>query len=502
MVMLIGRRANAQFVAACCARCGRYGVLPGMSLAHARALVPTSSDHALTVEPYEPARDDAALQALAHWAIRFTPIVAPDPPDGLLLDVTGCERLYGGEAALLDHLVEAFARLRLGVRLACASTIGCAWAVARYGESRCVIVAPGGEGDAIGPLPIESLRLDEEIGHGLHEVNVDRVDQVLAIPRPELAARFDPLLLRRVDQALGRVEEVIEPVRLREPVVIERECAGPVRNLEAILIASREMIEEFACELHRREIGATQLRQVLKRSDLPPLSLDVRLSHPSRDASHLWSLLRPKVETANMGFGIEALTLRAVRTQPVAHRQTASSFAPASDHDVSRDQAAGMLIDTLTQRLGGDRTLMLAVRESYRPERVAERTPAMGGDAQRAAGAACVDADRPSILLARPECIEVMAMTPDGPPIWMRWRGIGHALISAHGPERLSGEWWRWLTHRCDDRRTRDYFRVQDETGRWWWVYRASAGDRDASSSAPSTGRSVSGEWFVHGIWA
>jgi protein ImuB len=488
MVMLTAQKANAQIVAACCARCARHGVLRGMSVAHARALVPTESEDALVVEPYEPARDETALEAMANWAIRFTPIVAADPPDGLLLDVTGCERLYGSEPAILNQLAFAFSRLRLRARLACASTIGCAWAVARYGDREHTVIPDGDERDAIDPLPTESLRLDEEICHGLHEVNIDRVDQLLTIPRLELAARFDPLLLRRMDQALGRINEVIEPIRPREPVIVQRAFQGPVKNLEAILIASFELLTELADELLHREIGVTQLRCIFKRSDLPSLALDVRLSHPSRYAKHLWSLLKPKAETANIGFGIEELTLRAIHTERITHQQTASSFAPASHDDRLRDRAAGMLIDTLSQWLGSDCVLMVQVCESHRPERVTERTPAMGAHARGESRAALVEVDRPSILLAQPERIEVMAMTPDGPPIWMRWRGVTRSLIIAHGPERIAGEWWHGLTRSRNDRRTRDYFKVQDETGRWWWMFRNTAGTGDS--------------WFLHGIWA
>ncbi len=502
-MLLIGRKANAQIITTCCERSRACGVLPGMTLAHARALVPNGSNAEVLTPPHEPAQDITALKALAHWAIRFSPLVTPDPPDGLLLNVTGCARLYGSEPRLLKLLHTAFTRLRFRVRLACAPTIGGARAVARYGEQPNAIIQPGEERDALGPLPIECLRLDPEIIRGLHEVNIDRVDHLLAIPRRELTARFDRHLLRRLDQALGRVTEIIEPIRPPEPMIVERVFDGPVRKLEAILLAARELIDALSRCLLEDEAGAMHLRLTLKRSDVSPLALELRLSHPSRDAKHLWSLLGPKVENANLGFGVEEITLRVLQSRRLEHDQTESPCGSNVQQIKQLNHAAGTLIDTLSHRLGPDRTLILRASESHRPERVAERRTAMDGGMQAPAMGELTPDDRPSILLAQPERIDVMAMTPDGPPYWLRWRGIAHELMSAHGPQRIAGEWWRALVRSGEDRATRDYYRVQDGNGRWLWIYRSVRTNRKAASGGSSGGSSgaASGGWFLHGFW-
>jgi protein ImuB len=468
-----------QLVACCCPRAASRGVMPGMPLAEATSLL---AGMATMEAPWEPRRDAAALAALASWSIRFSPLAAPDPPDGLLLDVTGCRRLYPDERRLLNRVGNSLEQLGIRSRLAVAGTIGAAWALARFGAQERSVIEAGGERSAIEPLPIEALRLDPATVEALREVNIDRVGQLLAIPRLELAARFDERLLQRLDQAIGDRPEVIDPVRPGEPIVAERAFDGAVADLEPLLVAARELVDAASAALERVESGATWLVFTMVRLDASPVHAALRLCRPSREARHLWSLLRPRLEQMNLGCGVERIELCVRAARRLAHRQIEHTLAAGRSDAVAADRASGELIDTLTHRLGPERALRIRVVESHRPERVTQCVPAMDAATAASGPAAIAADDRPSRLLARPEPVEVMAMTPEGPPISIRRGGARRDIIAAHGPQRVSGEWW----NSGADQATRDYFKVQDSGGRWLWIFRE-----------PESRR-----WFVHGEWA
>src|SRR5205085_1264676 len=125
---------------------------PGMPLADARAMYP-----AIAVADADEAADRRLLAAIADWCDRYTPLVGLDPPDGLMLDISGCAHLFGGEKALAHDLVRRLERQGLQARAAVADTVGGAWGVARYGEQ--TIIASGETLHAIAPLPLAALRL-------------------------------------------------------------------------------------------------------------------------------------------------------------------------------------------------------------------------------------------------------------------------------------------------------------------------------------------------------
>ncbi len=509
-----------------------------MSVAHARALL---AEGAVRVEPYAPHREAAALCAMAGWARRFSPIVATDPPDGLLLDITGCQRLFGGERRLVDTVAEAVERLGFRTRAALASTFGCARAVARFGRHERSVVPAGAESEVLAGLPVEALRLDEGTAGALFEVGIERIGHVFGLPRAELAERFGADLLLRLDQATGEAAEAIDPLHVVDPPSVARTLAGPTTRLETIMLVVRELVSELAQQLQQCESGARRIDLELGRIDAAPVRRTVRLSRPSRDCKHLWSLLRPKVESAHLGFGVERVVLAAPRIGRLRHEQVERWLEQDGALETTLDRDFGELLDTLSGRLGSDRVTRVEPAETHIPERAflhrpvrsccitgpsardrASRLAGKEGEAGDAPAASSMQpdaasgprsrskpgsgyatasretarrqvsparvtgADRPSLLLARPEPIEAMAVTPDGPPSWLRWRGCEHTIVASFGPERVGEEWWRG---RSDEGATRDYFKVQDERGRWLWVHRA-------RSSPGATSR-----WFVHGEW-
>ncbi len=506
-------------VARCCERAAADGVHAGMTLTHARALIAEGAGGAEGaegaegagaphVEPVDAARELRALKRLATWALRFSPIVAVDPPDGLLMDIAGCERLFHGERRLVNLVGNSVAGFGVRGRVATAETYGGAWAVARFGDAERTVVAAGSIRSALASLPIEGLRLEPAACDALHEVGIVTIDEILTLPRLELATRFEPDVLLRIDQALGEAFETIEPVRRIGIPRVERSFDGPVRALEGIMQTVQDLVDGLVRELAQRESGATALELTLVRANSASVRETLALSRPSRSARHLWSLLRPRVERINLGFGIESITLAAPRVGRLRHAQSQrwcsgdAAGSPGAD-----DRSLGELLDVLAGRIGREATVRAELVESHVPERAfrvcaaVEAGPLRRDRAgTRERGAACTASERPSILLDPSEPIDVIALVPDGPPSRLRWRNETLRVTASFGPERIEGEWWgesdEATERRSDEGETlasvatcasaRDYFRIQDEKGRWLWIYRALE----------------SGRWFLHGEWA
>ena len=467
-----------QVVAACCEHASEVGVRVGMPMAQARALFATPR---VRIETHDPSADAAALHNLAVWAQRFSPVVAIDEPDGLLLNVTGCARVWGGEDRLLIAAVDALERLGFTARAVIAPTLGSAWAVSRFGSERTCIVPADGIRDAVALLPIAALRVNGAVATQLGDVGIECVGDLLALPRSTLPARFGSELLLRLDQALGQAIETVDPVRPVPPTTVERVFDGPTDRVEAIELTVRELLGEVTGELERRSCGVRRLDVELARSDLGPERLSITLGRPSRDAKHLWQLLRPKLERAHLGFGIEAVRVCACVVGKIRYEQAECAGVAGDASAAEIERSCGELLDTLRNRLGEGRVLRASLCESRLPERAFEMRDASDTDS---VPAGVMTSDRPSVLFDRPWPVQVIALTPDGPVHRLTWCGKEHGVTACVGPERIGGEWWR--VHPAQPDRTRDYFAVRDERGRWLWL-----------------GRGVeSGRWFVHGVWA
>lgn len=455
-----------------------------MSLTHARALL----DIAPQVHAHEPAREAAALIALVHWANRLAPIVEPDPPDGLLMDLTGCTRLYRGDRRMMRTITGSIERLGFTLRSALAPTVGGAWALARFGDADRVIVPAEHLAEAVAPLPIAALRIDEPTRAALHEVAVDRIGDVWKLPRQQLAARFGSPLLQRLDQLLHGDREPLHSAPPRVAPVAQRIFPSPVVQADALAITVSELLAELAGLLRAQRIGVDELVLQLDRYAAPPVEHTLTLSHPTADADHLWRLLRDPLERMNMGDGVEAVRLTTRRTRLMPHDQgplwtTDASGVRGGDESLSR------FIDRLAARLGADRVCRFDAVETYAPHAAFVRRlwhePAPPGSLT----AAILDQDRPSILFDPPRPIRVAMLAPDGPVMWLNSVEADQAepsrIVTTVGPLRLAGRWWL-LPDPSIAPPTRDYFKLQDEAGRWWWVFRQLETNR----------------WFLHGQWA
>lgn len=446
-----------------------------MPAAQARALFEPGG---VRIEAHDAEADARSLGALAEWATRFSPLVQLDRPDGLLLDITGCGRVFGGESPLAQNVSASLRRLGIDARVAIAPTFASAWAFARYGQQPTLVVPAASLRALLAPLPIAGLGVESDGVAALAPLGIKRIEHLLDLPRSTLPARFGYDLLLRLDQALGHALEPFEPIRASEPVAVEREFAGPTDRIEAVEAAVRELIGAVASQLQQREVGAQAVKAVLVRADLPPETLEVRMGRPSRDPEHLWKLLAPKLERAHLGFGVEAVHVEAVSLARVRHTQALSITGTTMQCSADAERAADELFDTLTNRFGPSRVLRASLVASHLPERACELCPCETAQPRRSFQPAA--SDRPTLLFDRPEAADVVALTPDGPVHSVRWRQRAHTIVSCIGPERIGSEWWR------SKGSTRDYFRVQTDAGRWLWLARALEVNR----------------WFVHGIWA
>ncbi|TIP26225.1 MAG: DNA polymerase Y family protein [Mesorhizobium sp.] len=475
-LVLVGRDGRRRVVLATDVAAQTAGLRIGMPASKAQAFVP-----GLIVHDAEPEADVEALERLALWALRrYAPIVAADPPDGIVIDTTGADHLHGGEAAMLGEMVQRLAAARITARAAVADSWGAAHALARFGARATTVVPAGKTAQAILPLPIAALRLPAVTIDSLRRLGFETIADLAGTPRASLALRFGPEPGRRLDQAFGRVSEPIEPIRPQEIVEVRRNFAEPIGAAETIARYTGKLVMELCAELETRGLGARRLDLLFFRVDNRIEAIRAGTATPVRDAKRLTRLLTDRIETIDPGFGIELMRLAASIAEPLQAKQTISSLAEAPEPDVSD------VIDILANRVGEDRLYRFAPVQSDVPERSVQRIAPMAPDAGEGWPGHW---PRPSRLLPRPEPIETVALLPDHPPVTFTWRGVRRRVKRADGPERVFGEWWK---RDAELAAVRDYFQVEDENGERYWVYRAGDGQDAATGSH---------KWFMHGIF-
>ena len=462
-----GRRLVLAAVDAAAAAAGLH---PGMALAHAQAMAP-----GLHVADADPQGDAAARARLAAWCLRLSPLCAPDT-DGLWIDATGCTHLQGGERAMLDTVLARLAADGIAARAAIADTPGAAHALARHGPDAVTVAPPGGAAAAIAPLPAAALRLDDDAT--LRRLGLDTVGALMALPRGPLARRFGAGLLLRLDQALGRVAEPINPIA--PPGIPQARMAfpEPLLTAESFVAVIGRLVPRVCTALEQAGQGARHLDLRFERVDGTVQAVRVGTARPSRDARHLGRLLEEQVETVDPGLGVDAVHLLASFAEPLAYAQVANLAAEAE-----ADMA--MLVDRLTNRLGPGRVWRAAPVQSDVPERSVRRLAAVSPPGK----AAWPSWPRPARLLHPPQPVQTLSTLPDEPPAAFIWRRCRHRVRRADGPERIAGEWWRRDTEMGA---VRDYWQVEDEGGRRFWLYRRGDGQDPATGDL---------RWFVHGVF-
>jgi protein ImuB len=509
------------------------GLAPGMPLADALSFQP-----ALATLAAEPEADAAALNRLAEWCGRYSPWTAPNgaPGDagGVKIEITGCAHLWGDEAALAADLARRLARQGIGHRIAIAGTLGAAWALARFaaGAGTPALPGPSEERAALAPLPVEALRLDPITAAGLRRVGLRRIGELTAMPRDALARRFGESVARRLDQALGDLPEPLSPLSEAPVRRVRISFAEPIADPADLLRAAERLTQDLVARLAHEGLGARRLGLAFHRIDGRVEHIRLSTARPSRDPRHLAGLFAAQFETVDPGSGVEDMILAVFAAEELPPEQigfsngieaTAGGIAP--------------LLDRIGARLGLAALSHIEPRGSHLPERASICAPvgAEGSDKSfvipgRAKGASPESMNtgfwnmdsglapawrpgmtgnkvegnvppRPVRLFAPPEPIEAFWLLPDDPPFRFTWRRRPHRVRRADGPERIAEEWWTAagsapaFSPRFSPGAVRDYYRVEDEAGRRFWLVRAGLPGLNANWDPPP-------RWFVHGVFA
>ena len=468
----VGRREE---VVAACDGARALGVHPGMAATHARALV---SD--LDFRPAEPQADAALLDRLALLAVRrWSPIAAVCPSDGLWIDLAGCEHLHGGEERFCRRLLAFCRRAGFTARVAVADTPGAAYALARYGRGDLIRAEPGATASALAPLPIVALRLAPSALSAARRFGFETVADLLPVARGPLARRLGLPAITRLDQALGAVAEPITPREDAEVPRVERRLLEPIGTAEAIEQVMGDLLRDLAGVLQERGLGARALRLTGLRVDGTEQVVAVGTSRPTREVPHLLRLLKLKIERIDPGMGLEQFWLVAPHTEPL---DAVDLGAVLAGETLVRDPAR--LVDVIAGRIGPRAVFRVAPVESHVPERAVARS-----DPNETPGR-WPKWPRPIRLFARPEPLaRVMALMPDQPPRRFEWRGKTYKIVAGDGPERVHGEWWR---REAEVWAVRDYYRVEDEEGGRYWVFRRGDGFEEDTGDL---------SWWMHGVF-
>jgi len=510
---LIAKRDNTLRLEALDAAALALGLEIGLPLAAARARAPE-----LTVRDADPVADQAVLAAIGEACRRYTPALSLDPPNGVHLDLTGAAPLFGGESALIVDLAARLQRQGFTVRTGVADTLGLAWALARYGDpSRPV---------AVEALPVAALGLDADSVGVLHRLGLRRVGQILAMPRPALARRLGEGLLHRLDETLGFRGAAVALVPEPEPFYVQHRLAEPIALEHQVLRLVAWLAEQLAERLDRRRVGGRTFALELFRVDGVRKRLLVQAGRPLRDPRRITALFVERLAGLNEGleadFGFDLLRLSADGAEPLG-AGTGDLLGGVDDGDLVA------LIDRLSVRHGPAAVRRLAPDAQSRIPEQAVKSVALTDKAADAWGEETPAVYngvllRPATLFAPPQPIEVIAGVPEDPPERFSWRRLSHRVVRAEGPERIAWEWWRGkeperaaaeddrtppaalppspandgrLTdgllgspQSAPDRAFRDYYRVEDDQGRRFWVFREGA-------FAPG----VRPRWFLHGLF-
>jgi protein ImuB len=466
------------------------GLSPGMPLADALSFLP-----GLATALARPAEDAAALRRLAEWCGRYSPWTAPDGTDGVRIEITGSAHLWGGERALAADLAARLDRRGIASRIVIADTLGAAWAMARFAEASdsVVILTPGELRAALASLPVEALRLDPTAAQGLRRVGLKRVGDLYAMPRDALARRFGETVARLLDQALDEMPEPLSPLGEVPSRRVRLSFAEPITELADLMLATERLAADLVLRLAQEGTGARRLDLAFHRVDGRVERISLGTARPSRDPRHIAMLFKEKLDTIDPGLGVEDMILAAYAVEPLSAEQIGLPGQTASQET----SGIAPLLDRLGNRLGLAAISRLEPRESHIPERASVRVPAARphpspppwtqgreGPAQREGGG------RPIRLFDPPEPVEAFWLLPDDPPFRFMWRRRRHRVTRADGPERIAEEWWRPGASGEVDA-IRDYYRVEDEEGRRFWLFRAGlhGGDRKP-------------RWFVHGVFS
>lgn len=482
--MLVEKAKGALAVAALNAAAAGLGLRLGMTLAQARALVP-----GLAVGEADADADSRFLNTLAEACERFTPLIALRGADGLILDITGCVHLFGGERALGQAARHGLHRWGVETQAAIAGTPEAAWALARF--RRGTIASPGSEEALARALPLVALDQNTETTVALSRAGFRTLGDLADRPSHVLSARFGEALVASLRRVLGHEDIRITPLRLPPEVMAERHFPEPLGLMESLLTTLERLAGDVMAALEARGEGGRAFEATFFRADGAVRRILIETAQATRETASLMRLMRLRIESLadplDPGFGFDALRLSLVRAEALHPAQ-----AHLAGEESARDQVQGLadLVDRLVARFGRENVLRFVAEDTHDPVRAGGTAPWLAGapshwDAPEPGHPPA----RPLTLFPHPQPIDVLAEVPDAPPLRFRWRRVLHEVALAEGPERIAPEWWREASPAPA---TRDYYRVEDAQGHRFWIFREGLYE---DSTAPP-------RWFMHGLFA
>jgi protein ImuB len=471
-------------VVACSRAARRRGITVGMLHADAESL----AGRGVRFEPHDRLADVQRLRELAVVAQQFSPAVALDPgewPEALFLDATGCGVGHGGETAFAGLVVNAARRGGYWGFAATADTAGAAWAVARYGagsqlfetepRARVAVVPPDEQVEALGPLPVEALRLPPAAVEVLHALSVVRIEQLLALPREQLPARFGTELLACIDRATGAIPEGLRPERLDEPLEARWSFDPPVANSLVLLNVFDELLGRLLKEVGGQGVGFQKLLWWLKTGKRDQVCQPVELLRPTASRKDLVDLIRLQLERVKLPGEVTDVAVRATVVAPLVYRQ-GDLFGGRIGAQRPPDVTG--LIERLSSRLGNAAVLRPRLVPDAQPELAFTYDPWLAAERPREQARSPLRMTRPARIKEHPEPVRVMS-APGGPPGWIQWEDREYAIERTWGPERVETGWWRGADVR------RDYYVAETTDGERLWLFRDLA----------------AGGWFVQGVF-
>jgi len=449
------------------------GLTPGLSVPDARAIAPQ-----LLTEPGDPLREDWLLRALRRWADKLSPWIALDPPDGLVLDITGCAHLFGGEREMADHTGAKLSDMHFTTRIGIADTKGAARALARFGTDAVTMTAPGQTRSALEPLPVEALGLSAKMTRDLRRVGLTSLGQLYGMKSAELARRFGLELTQSLSKALGHYPDPVSPASA-DPVFAARmnlpDPIGLKRDLDAVL----ERLTMSVCSrLEKARMGARHFHLTVRCVDTGDHLLSIGFARPCYQADLVRRQFERPLDGLTITFGADWFRLCADGLEPLRERQM---IIGRENEEAVEDLA--QTITTLGNRLGFDRVRRFVPRESHLPER--EFTTIEAADTAPPPDWPKPERRRP-LRVFRPE--RLYTLIPGRPPRAFEWRKTRFEVESFEGPERLSPEWWA-LMKGGTQARLRDYWAVQTGNGPRLWLMTYPVKKHDDEPP----------EWFVAG---
>jgi len=446
------------------------GAFPGMAVADARA-----ATGELVVIDEVPGQTEKLLQLLGLGCIRYTPIVSLDLPDGLILDISGCTHLWGGERGYLKEIVYKLRDHGFDARAAIADTAEAAWAVARFARKQPII--PSGEQvKAIYDLPPAALRLEPEVLYRLQKLGFCTIGPLLAIAPQALRRRFGVGLLLRINLVSGQETAHREPLIPPVPYIERLPCLEPIRTAPGIEIAIEKLLTTLCLRLQTEGIGLRKAILKCHRIDGRRVQVSITTSKGSHSISHLLGLFRLQISKIEPALGIELFMLEATRTEDM---ETVQEQLWVEAKGLA-DTALAELLDRIAGKVGAQAIQRYLPAEHHWPEFSIKLAASLTEKPETGWPALL----RPIRMLASPELIEVMALVPDHPPKLFIYNGKRHLVAKADGPERIGREWWR------DSGEHRDYYSLEDSDGQRYWVFRS--GHYDSNNA----------RWYLHGYFA